>query len=55
MPWRAIRDVLRHAAVQAVARLLAGLLALFGAASAVDPQLPAGLHGQVVVDRPSGS
>lgn len=50
--WRDIRGVLHGAVVQAVAKLLAGLLALFGAASAVDPQLPAGLHGQVVVDAP---
>lgn len=55
MPWRAIRDVLRSAAVQAVAKIMAGLLALFGAASAVDPELPAALHGQTVVAKPSGS
>lgn len=57
MPWRDIRAVLRAVAQHAVARLVAGLLALFGAASAVDPQVAAGLHGQTVVDapKPSGS
>lgn len=48
--WRDIRAVLRGAAVQAVGKLIAGLLALFGAVSAVDPDVPARLHGEVAVD-----
>jgi len=55
MPWRAIRDLVKGAVVQTVAKILAGLLALFGAGSLVDPQLPASLHGQTVVSKPSGS
>lgn len=52
--WRDIRGVLHGVVVQAVVRLLAGVLALFGAASAVDPELPVAVH-QAVGLRPSGS
>lgn len=38
MPWRAIRDVLRNAAVQAAARVLAALLGLLGGLTVVEPQ-----------------
>lgn len=52
--WRDIRGILHGAVASAVAKLLAGLLALFGAASAVDPGLPAALHGaHVVPDAPA--
>lgn len=53
--WRDIRGVLRGAAVHALVRAVAGLLALFGVASAVDPDVPAALHGEVAVPKPSGS
>lgn len=47
--WRDIRAVLRGAVVQAVAKAIAGLLAVFGAVSAVDPDVPAALHGERAV------
>ncbi|QXP08649.1 MAG: hypothetical protein [Arizlama microvirus] len=52
--WRGIRELLHGAVAQALARIVVGLLALFGVASGVDPGVPAALH-QAVVGQPSGS
>lgn len=50
--WLTLRGVLRNAAVQAVARLLAGLLALLGGATAVDPQAGVDLRNAVLRQEP---
>lgn len=52
MPWRVIRDVLRNAAVQAAARILAGLLALLGGATVVDPQVAVDLRNAALGQAP---
>lgn len=52
MPWRAIRDVLRSAAVQAAAKILAGVLALLGAATVAQPQLGVDLRNAALVQPP---
>lgn len=48
-PWRDIRGVLRGAVVQAVAKLVAGLLALLGAATVVEPQAGVDLRNGVLL------
>lgn len=50
--WRDIRAVLRGAAVQAVAKLVAGLLALLGAATVVEPQAAVDLRNGVLLQEP---
>lgn len=50
--WRDIRAVLRGAAVQAVAKLVAGLLALLGAVTAVEPQAAVDLRNGVLLQEP---
>lgn len=50
--WRDIRGVLRGAVVQTVAKLLAGLLGLLGAATAVDPQAGVDLRNGVLLQGP---
>lgn len=46
--WRDIRALLRGAVVQTVVKLVAGLLALLGGATVVDPQLGVDLRNGVL-------
>lgn len=52
-PWHTVRAVVRNAAVQVVARVLAGLLALLGATTAVDPQAGVDLRNGALLAPPA--
>lgn len=51
-PWHTVRAVLQNAAVQAVARVLAGLLAVLGGTTAVAPQAAVDLRNAALVQPP---
>lgn len=50
--WRTLRGVLHNAAVQAAAKVLAGLLAALGGLTAAQPQLGVDVRNAVLLQEP---